>query len=194
MRDFTELDLLISRREEWMASECLFSGSVKCLDGDTQEIVAELAYGTPSKTVPAKAWSDPASDPLADLRGAMRLVSAQCGASADLVVMGSAAADAFESNPNVLNAYDKQRIAPPGQLVAENVSWGVQSLGTYRGLPLYVYEAEYLDHAGALKPFVPADTVLVAAGALAGCFAYAGIPQVNEEETAIGVFEGTRFP
>ena len=40
---------LISRREEWMASECLFTGKVKCLDGDTQEIVAELTYGTPSE-------------------------------------------------------------------------------------------------------------------------------------------------
>ena len=58
-----------------MASECFFTGKVKCLDGDTGEIVAELDYGPPSKTVPAKAWSDPTADPLADLRGAMRLVS-----------------------------------------------------------------------------------------------------------------------
>jgi hypothetical protein len=34
-RDYLELDLLISRREEWMASECLFEGLVTCLDGDT---------------------------------------------------------------------------------------------------------------------------------------------------------------
>jgi hypothetical protein len=70
-RDFTELDGLISRREEWMSSQCLFTGRVTCLDGDSGEIVAELAYGTVSKTVPAKPWSDPTSDPLADLRGAL---------------------------------------------------------------------------------------------------------------------------
>ena len=122
-RDFTELDSLISRREEWMASQCLFEGKVKCLDGDTQEIVAELTYGTPSKTVPAKLWSDPASDPLADLRGALRLVSNQCGASADLIVMGKDAADAFESNVNVLAAYDKLRISS-GELTPKNVNWG----------------------------------------------------------------------
>jgi Phage major capsid protein E len=132
-RDFSELNTLISRREEWMASQCLFEGKVTCLDGDTQEVVAELTYGTPSKTVPAKAWSDPASDPLSDLRGAMRLVANQSGASADLVVMGQLTADAFESNPNVLNAYDKQRINQ-GQLTSQNLSWGVQSLGTYRGV------------------------------------------------------------
>ena len=114
-RDFTELDLLVSRREEWMASECLFTGKVKCVNGDSGEITAELIYGTPSKTVLSKLWSDPASDPLSDLRGAMRLVANQCGSSADLVVMGSSAADAFESNPNVLNAFDKMRVSP-GQL------------------------------------------------------------------------------
>jgi Phage major capsid protein E len=114
------------------------------LDGDTSEIVAELIYGTPSKTVPAKLWSDPTSDPLADLRGAMRLVSSQCGSSADLVIMGKNATDAFESNANVLAAYDKMRIAP-GVLTTKNLSWGVQSLGTYRGVPLYVNESEYQD-------------------------------------------------
>ena len=97
--DFQELDAMISRREEWMASECIFKGTVTCRDGDTNEVVAELVYGTPTKTVPAKLWSDPASDPLADLRGALRLVSGASGASADLIVMGRDAADAFESNP-----------------------------------------------------------------------------------------------
>jgi hypothetical protein len=31
-----------SRREEWMVSRCLFTGKIICLDGDTNEIVAEV--------------------------------------------------------------------------------------------------------------------------------------------------------
>jgi hypothetical protein len=81
-QDYTELYQAISRREESMASECLFNGKVTCRDGDSGEIVPELTYGTVSKTLPAKLWSDPTSDSLADIRGAMRLVSAQCGAAA----------------------------------------------------------------------------------------------------------------
>ena len=84
--DFQELDAAIGRREEWMASEVLFKGTVTCLDGDTNEVVAELTYGAPTKTVPAKLWSDPTGDPLADLRAALRLVSSACGASADIVI------------------------------------------------------------------------------------------------------------
>jgi major capsid protein E len=92
----------------------------------------------------------PTADPLADLRGAMRLVANQCGASADLVVMGRSAADAFESNPDVLNAFDKQRINQ-GVLSASNLSWGVISLGSYRGVTLHVYEAEYQGSDEAIR-------------------------------------------
>jgi hypothetical protein len=192
-QDYSELDAAISRREEWMASQCLFTGKVICKDGDTNEILAELDYGTVSKTVPAKLWSDPTSDPLADLRAALRLVSGACGASADLIVMGRAAADAFEANAQVISAYDKLRISP-GELTAQNVSWGVQSLGTYRGLPLYVDESEYQDTDGSMKPYVPVDNVLIAASSLAGNFSYAAVAQVNEDESRMSVFEGKRVP
>ena len=77
----------------------------------------------------------PTADPLADLRGAMRLVANQCGASADLVVMGRS---------------DKQRINQ-GVLSASNLSWGVISLGSYRGVTLHVYEAEYQGSDEAIR-------------------------------------------
>ena len=99
--DFQELDAAIVWTEEWMASQCLFTGTVTCRDGDTGEVVAELTYGAPTKTSPAKLWGDQTGDPLADIRGALRLVSGACGASADLIVMGRNAADAFESHTKV---------------------------------------------------------------------------------------------
>jgi hypothetical protein len=123
----------------------------------------------------------------------MASASSQCGSSADLIIMGKNAADAFESNANVLNAYDKMRIAP-GELTAKNLSWGVQSLGTYRGVPLYVNESEYQDSDNSMKPFVPVDNVLIASSASAGSFAYAGVPQVDQDERSIRVYEGARVP
>jgi hypothetical protein len=107
--------------------------------------------------------------------------------------MGRAAADSFESNLNVVAAYDKLRING-GTLRAQNVSWGVQSLGTYRGLPLYVYDAQYEDTDGSMKLFVPEDVVLVAASSLGGSFSYAGISQVDQDERSIRVYEGRRVP
>jgi hypothetical protein len=191
--DFQELDAAIGRTEEKMAADCLFTGTIVCRDGDTQEVVAELTYGTPTKTIPAKLWSDPTGDPLADLRAALRLVSSACGASADIVIMGRTAADAFESHDKVLAAYDKLRISP-GELAPTSAGWGIQSLGTYRGIPLYVYEAEYLNSAGALTPYCPPDNVLVAASSLAGSMAYAGIAQVDAAESSLNVYAGRRVP
>ena len=90
-------------------------------------------------------------------------------------------------------AYDKQRING-GTLTSTNVSWGVQSLGTYRGLPIFVYDAEYQDANGAMKPYVPPDNVLVAASALGGTMAYAGIAQVDGAESGLSIFAARRVP
>ena len=78
--DITELDNDISRREEWMVSRVLFDGKVVCLDGDTNEIVAEIDYTPISSSVVNPLWSAASTcDPLKDLKTAMRLVSGACG-------------------------------------------------------------------------------------------------------------------
>jgi hypothetical protein len=49
--DEQELDASISRTENWMCSQVLFSGKVLCLDGDTGKPTAEIDYNPISKTV-----------------------------------------------------------------------------------------------------------------------------------------------
>ena len=49
--DVAELDDDISRREEWMVSQCFVHGKIICLDGDTTEIVAEIDYTPISSSV-----------------------------------------------------------------------------------------------------------------------------------------------
>jgi len=66
--DWQDLDLRISRTEEWMVSQCLFTGAITCLDGDDNKPVAKISYGTISQTVVAKPWTDPTSNPLNDLK------------------------------------------------------------------------------------------------------------------------------
>ena len=55
--DIAELDNDISRREEWMVSECLFTGKITCRDGDTNEITAEIDYTPISSSVVSPLWS-----------------------------------------------------------------------------------------------------------------------------------------
>jgi hypothetical protein len=192
--DLTELDNDISRREEWMVSRVLFDGKVVCLDGDSGEVVAEIGYTPISQSVVSPLWSSAGTcDPLRDLKAATRLVSGACNYSADLIVMGKDAADAFENAAPVSSAYDKQRIHP-GVIEPALAEYGVVLLGTYRGLPLYASETQYTDVDGSSKYFVPADKVLVAASGLQGTLAYAGIVQVDEEEGSMHPYETARLP
>jgi hypothetical protein len=192
--DLTELDNDISRREEWMVSQALFTGKIVCLDGDTNEITAEIDYTPISSSVVSPLWSVTATaDPLANLKSAMRLVSGACGYSADLIVMGKDASDSFENADKVLSAYDKKNIAP-GEITPALSEYGVTLLGNYRGLPLFASESQYTDANGVSQYYVPPDKVLVAASGLQGTLAYAGVVQVSEDESSMNALEGARIP
>ena len=120
-----------------MVSRILFDGKVICLRWRYFEIVAEIDYTPISSSVVSPLWSSASTcDPLKDLKTAMRMVSGACGYSADLVVMGRDASDAFENSDKVLNAYDKKNIAP-GEITPALAEYGVTLLGNYRGLPIY---------------------------------------------------------
>jgi Phage major capsid protein E len=191
--DFLELDTMISRAEEKMVSDVLFSGTIVCRDGDTNEIVATIAYGTVSTTAPAALWTVGTSKPLDDLKACQRLVSGACGYTADVIVMSKEAADLFESNTSVLDAYNKMFIQQ-GSIEAKYTSWGIINLGTFRGVPLTVDETVYEDSAGALKTYVPPGYVLVAASALQGTMCYGGVPLVSDDERRMNVVAGKRIP
>jgi hypothetical protein len=191
--DQQELDASISRTENWMCSQVLFAGKVACRDGDTGEIVAEIDYGPISKTVLAKFWSDTTSKPLDDLKAAQRLVSGACGFSANMIIMGRLAGDAFESNPSVLESYNKLHIQP-GTLSPDFEQFGIVLLGNWRGVPLYVSEEQFEDVDGTMKYFVPEKEVLVAATGVPGVMAYAGVAQTNDDATGMAVYAGRRVP
>jgi hypothetical protein len=182
---------MITHSEESMVASCLFSGKIKCLDG-TGEIVAELDYGPISKTVVATPWSDMTNgDPLKDLKTAMRQVASASGFSADTVVIGQLAADAFENSPKVLNAFNK-RFVEPGVISPKLLTWGVRVLGQWRGIPLYADEQTYEDATGTRVPFCDPKCVLIAASGSQNTMAYAGVPQAEDDH--MDVFEGRRIP
>ena len=189
--DQQELDTSISRTENWMCSQVLFSGKVQCKDGDTGELTSEIDYGPISRTVTTKPWSDPTADPLTDLKAAQRLVSGACGYAANFIVMGRLAGDAFESNAKVLESYNKLHIQP-GTLTAEFEQFGVVLLGNWRGIPLYVSEEQYEDTDGTMQYYVPEKEVLVAATGIQNVMAYAGVAQASDG--GMQVYEGRRIP
>jgi hypothetical protein len=74
--------------------------------------------------------------------------------------MGRDAGDAFETNTQVLDAYNN---ITPGiidpKTLEDMASFAVTVLGTYRQLPLYIDEAQYEDLDGSFKYYVPPGAV-----------------------------------
>ena len=176
-----------------MASETLFTGKVKCLDGDTSEIVAELIYGTPSKTTPAKAWSDPTADPLADLRAGLRLVSNQCGASADLVVMGKNAADAFEVKSECAQRVRQDAHQSRNSQRCKS-QLGCDQSGLVSRSRLARLRSRIRGQRRNDETIRPRRLRPDRFERSAGCFSYAGVSQVDQDERTIRVYEGARIP
>jgi hypothetical protein len=131
--------------------------------------------------------------PINDLKAAQRLVSGASGFTADVIVMGKDAADAFEANANVMEGYNKLFIQQ-GTLNPSAVTVGVTALGTWRGIPLYASEEQYEDSDGTMKYYVPPKEVLVAASGIQSTMAYAAVAQVNSEGTGMEPIEGRRIP
>jgi hypothetical protein len=102
------------------------------------------------------------------------LVSGASGFTADVIVMGKDAADAFEANANVMEGYNKLFIQQ-GTLNPSAVTVGVTALGTWRGIPLYASEEQYEDSDETMKYYVPPKEVLVAASGIQSTMAYAAV-------------------
>jgi hypothetical protein len=192
-RDLQELDQKIGRTEEWMCCECIQTGKVPIRDYDSQRLIAELDYGPIVNTVVGTPWTDPASKPLDDLRACMRAVSSNANLIADFIVFGSNAANLFENSDQVQNAYNKLFIQQ-GTITPKMVEWGCVSLGTYRGVPLYVLDSQYMDKNGNSLSYLDPDVVLVACSQNKGRMAYAGVAQVNDDETNLTIVAGKRVP
>jgi hypothetical protein len=94
----------------------------------------------------------------------------------------------------VQSAFDVKNIIP-GILTPQQTSWGITSLGSYRGIPLLVNEISYVDKTGTTQFYVPPASVLVATTSVQGMMSYAGIAQAAEDGSKrLDVFEGARIP
>jgi len=62
--DITDLGKRITRTEEWLCSQILFTGKAEIEDFDTGRHLATLDYSPISDTVLSVPWTDPASRPL----------------------------------------------------------------------------------------------------------------------------------
>ena len=164
-KDLKELDGIITRREEWMASKLLSSGQVRVLGEGVDETIDFQMEASHLITLSGTdLWSDQTnSTPIEDLRAWRRLILKDSGRSVTDVVMGSAAIDAFLDHPDVRGKLDTRRI-DLGEIRPQELAQGVLYYGRIRdvNVDLWVYDEWYIDPESNIEePMVDATHVLM---------------------------------
>ncbi|MCY9511875.1 major capsid protein [Paenibacillus larvae] len=193
-RDLVELDDYITRREEWMRAQLLFTGKV-IQKGDGVDQVLDFDFDNKAVLSGNAVWSNNASDPLGDL-GKWRLqVIQKSGITPDVVIMSSDVATAFISNEKVQKALENRRINL-ANIDPKQLANGVTYHGTITslGLELYSYDDWYLDdETDEELPMVPTGTLAIASTRAKFSMHYGAVTIVSKEEE-FSTIRGSRVP
>lgn len=110
-RDFTELDEMITRREEWMCCQALFTGKIPILDKDGKELQAEIDFQFTNKVTlsGANAWNKKTGGKIKQLKEWRKQVQKKGFVNCNVCLMGADALEAFLMDEEVLKVLDTRR-------------------------------------------------------------------------------------
>lgn len=161
IEEYTKLNDMTTRREEWMAAQVLTTGQLKVKGKGVNEVID---FGFSNKvTLNTKKWGTTGADPWGNLCDWKQQVARNGFANADMVIMGKAAANAFMSDSKVLDLMDKRRF-DIGAMAPKELEGGLTYYGHLNlpGVDIYGYDEVYLDdETGTTKPLIPDNMVLM---------------------------------
>lgn len=201
-RDFTELDEMITRREEWMCCQALFTGKIPILDKDGKELQAEIDFQFTNKVTlsGANAWNKKTGGKIKQLKEWRKQVQKTGFVNCNICIMGDEALEAFIMDEEVQKLLDVERydlaVIKPRELPN-----GVTYIGTIQGegMDIYSYNEWFLDNwtdkdKQENKPLVPTNAVALLSTEANYSMYYGGVGVVDESGKTIAVVEGSRIP
>lgn len=162
--DYSELDEMITRREEWMAAQVIFTGTIPVVGESLNETI-DFNFTNKETLAAAKKWNAKDGDPLSDIKRWRKKVQETGFVNCDICIMADNVADVFVNNEKVkvlldVRNYELAAIKP------RELPGGVTYIGTLQGLglDLYTYNEWFLDdwtdpENPENKPLVPAGTI-----------------------------------
>lgn len=198
--DLQELGESIDRREEWMAAQVLFKGSVDLSgyadDKRTEKVEQHIDYDFDQIEILSGTdlWTNAESNPYDYLSDCRKQIIKNSGISPNIVLLGEKAYKEFINHPAIQKLFDKLNINL-GLIQPTVQSDAVTFVGKLPGLGLeiYTYDDYYEDEEdGTLKPYVPTNSMLMGRTALGG-FAYGAITQM-EDGDKFATYEGRLIP
>lgn len=179
--ELAELDVMITRREEWMAAQVLNAGTISVVGDGVDDSIDFLMPADHKVTLTGTAlWTDTASDPLKALRSWRRKIIQDSGVSPDVAVFGSSVMDAFIANDELQKQLDTRRI-DMGQIDPQALADGATYYGHIKdaALDIYGYDEWYLDDAGAEQPMVPVDKIFIGSSRTRNAKLYGAIQDLD---------------
>ncbi len=162
-----EMEDQVHRNPEFQAAQVFQTGKLELRDakgniGYTLDFKAKASH---FPTVGTN-WSDPASDPDADITALRRTIKKDAGVSIKHIIFGKTALENYLKNPNVKEKFDLRRIESgvfdPDEISTDADFLGDILIGTKK-LAAWIYEGEYENpsNPGEILPFVEDDKVIL---------------------------------
>lgn len=201
MRDLTELDKRIARREEWMAAQTLINNGVdmvEYIDGETQGQTIPIRFydtnGSNPAVYTATTWTTYAGM-TADVV-AMCDSLAKRGLPAEDLVLGATAWATVKGFSGLLDNLDNKGIdagAIRAQLAGTGVTWvGQLNFDGYL-LDVFVCRETYTDGSGTTQQMFPAKSALVTAPGCGKTY-YGAVTQIDYGAEDYETYAGKRIP
>lgn len=194
-QDLADMEEAITRREEWMVSQIMFTGQVHMI-GEDVDLLLDFDFTNKIALTGADKWSDPNSDPIQDLKNWRLSVIQKSGITPDMVIMASDVVDAFTKHPTVQKVMDSQRIIL-GKIEPQTLPNGVTYIGSISalGMDVYSYDEWYFDEESTTeKPMVPAGSVLVASTRARSSMLYGAVTLADQKSGDFVTYAGERIP
>lgn len=199
-KDFSELRDMITRREELMCTQAIFTGKIPIIGEGINE---EIDFNFTNKETLTKAtekWNNEASNPIADLKRWHEKVQKTGFTNCNMCIMASDVVDVFLSHPKVKDLLDTKNYnlatINPRQLPN-----GVTYIGTINelGLDIYKYCEWYLDDwtdpkTPAEKPHVPEGTLALISSHADYSMYYGAVTLLDEKTNNFVTVEGKYVP
>lgn len=198
--DFHELDEMITRREEWMCAQVIFTGSIPVIGEGIEETISFDFTNNETITTAAKKWNNAGSDPIADLKRWRKIVQKNGFVNCDICIMADDVAEAFVNHEKVrklldTRGYDLATIKP------RELPNGVTYVGTIHGegLDIYTYSEWFLDDwtdpsAPKQKPLVPDGELALLSTAAEYSMYYDATTLIDKKTEEFYTVEGARVP
>ncbi|MFH5187117.1 major capsid protein [Paenibacillus sp. TAB 01] len=196
-QDLATLDDTITRREEWMAAQVLFTGKVDMI-GEGVEQTLDYDFTNNLVLTGTEKWDDPSSDPIRRLENLRLTVIQKSGLTPDIAILASDVVPNFRNNPIVQKLFDNRGMNI-GKIDPKQLPNGATYIGTVvtTGMDLYSYDEWYLDDETdpenpVEKPMVPNGTVMIGSTRAQSSMCYGAITLAQGENFV--TYEGPRIP